>query len=258
MANNNVVRRPKLSLAPYTLNSAHLRTPWVIALWSLIYPGFGHLSCGSKIKGMFLFSGELLINWKAHINMGILYSFTGDFQQAKEVLDTQWLLIYCAVLVFSIFDSYRLAVEFNKLSVLADREAAPMVPTALSPVAFNSLEKRNPVVSAFWSMLLPGLGHIYESQIANAAFLIIIGTGIIILSHVLQAIGFTALGDFQQAKSVLNWQWFINLPSFYCYAVWDTYTETIEINKLFEIEQARYFKDNFQSYSFKIPLKQEV
>ncbi len=252
---NQIIRRPKAALISFTHNHFHLRNPWVIALWSLIFPGFGHISCGSKLKGGFLFAGELLINYKAHINMALLFSFTGKFDQAKEVLDPQWLLIYCPVLILSVWDSYRLAVEYNKLSVLADRAASPITPTVVGAISIDTLEKRNPWVSAAWSMLLPGLGHICQSQIATATYLLVASISIIILSHVLPAIGYTAIGDFQQAKVILDWQWFLNLPSLYGFAAWDSYREAVEINKLFEIEQARYFKNNFQQYVFKIPFQ---
>jgi TM2 domain-containing membrane protein YozV len=186
--------------------------------------------------------------------MAILYSFTGQFQQAKEVLDTQWLLIYCGVLVFAVWDSYRLAIEFNKLSVLGDREYAPMTPTALGAGAINLLDKRTPWLSIAWSMVLPGLGQLYNGESIKAIFVLIVGSFIIIFSHALQAIGFSALGDFQQAKTIIHWQWFLNIPSFYGFAVWDVYQCTVMLNKLFDIEQAQFFKNKYQNPNFKKPL----
>ena len=40
------------------------------------------------------FIGEALINEMANINPAIVYSFTGEFARAMEILDTQWLLLY--------------------------------------------------------------------------------------------------------------------------------------------------------------------
>lgn len=245
-----MARRPKLGISANTLSFFHLRNPWVVALWSIIFPGFGHFSCGCKVKGAFLILGELAINYKAHLNLAILYSLTGSFQQAKDVLDTQWLIIYGPVLLYAVFDSHRLAVEGNKLSILADRERACMTPTAISPIAFVTLDKRDPRLGILWSMFLPGLGHLFAHRVATSTFLLLVGVGMIVLSHTLQAIIFTALGDFQQAKTILDWQWLLNLPSFYGYAAWDAHTELVEINKLFEIEQARYFRDRFQNRPF--------
>jgi TM2 domain-containing membrane protein YozV len=225
----------------------------MIAWWSLAYPGFGHLSLGSMAKGIFVFLGELVINYKAHINLAIIYSFTGEFQKSKEVLDTQWLLIYCGILVYAVWDSYRLAVEFNKLSVLGDRENAQIAPTSLGNAAINALEKRNPWLSVIWSLLVPGLGQLYNAETFKALFLLLIGASITIASHALQAIGLSAIGEFQQATAIIDPKWFLNIPSFYVYTVWDAYCGSVELNKLFDQEQAQYFRNNFQSTNFPKP-----
>ena len=251
---NPTVRRPKIHLTSYSLNYFHLRNPWVIAWWSICYPGFGHLTLGSMAKGIFLFGGEAVINYKAHVNLAIIYSFTGKFQQAKDVLDTQWLLIYCGVLMFAVWDSYRVAIECNKCSVLGDRENAPIATTALGAAAVNVLDKRNPRLTIAWSMLIPGLGQLYNAETVKATFLLLVGALIIISSHALQAVGYTAVGDFQHAKAIIHWQWFLNIPSFFGFAVWDAYSCTVELNKIFDMEQAQYFRNNFQSASFNRPI----
>lgn len=71
---------------------------------------------------------ELFINTKAHVNAGILYSLLGDFEKAKAVLDERWLMFYVAIYIYGIWDSYRGAVDMNKLYLLADREDAPIPP----------------------------------------------------------------------------------------------------------------------------------
>lgn len=249
-----IIRRPKYFVSCYSINGFHLRNPWVIAWWSLAFPGFGHLACGNMAKGIFVFVGEIIINYMAKINMAILYSFVGDFEKAKVVLNTQWLLLYGGVLVFAIWDSYRLAVECNKLSVLGDRENASVAPLVIGSVSFNGLEKRNPWVSAVWSLLVPGSGQLYVTEAPKAIFLLLVSGFILIISHSFQALIYTVLGNFEQAKAVIDWQWFLNIPSFYVFAVWDAYVNAVEINKFFEIEQAQYFRNNFQSPDFKKPL----
>jgi hypothetical protein len=206
------------------------------------------------MKGMFLFVGELLINTHAHVNLSIIYSFTGNFVMAKQVLDTHLLLLYCGILVYAIWESYRLSIEINKFSVLADHENAPMVPMALGSAGLNAYEKRNPWVAAAWAMLMPGLGHLYCVAIVQAVFLIIIGTIIIYFSHLLPAIGYTTIGDFTQAKAVLDWQWLLNIPSFYSFSIYDAYVKTVEFNKIFDQEQAQFLRNNYQSPLFKMPL----
>lgn len=254
MKDTSIVRRPKTNISSLGVISVHLRNPWVIAWWSLCYPGFGHLACGVLSKGIFVFAGELLINYMAKINLAILYSFTGKFDLAKEVLDTKWLLVYCAILIYAIWDSYRVAVEANKLSILADREHATITPAKIGSLSINTMVMRVPWVSAAWSLLLPGLGQLYNVQAIKAFFLLLSGGGFLILSNALAAFHYTALGDFQQAKAVIDWQWFLNIPSFYIFAIWESHTDTVELNKLFKTEQAQNFKAQFQSRFFNYPV----
>ncbi len=254
---DQIIRRPKVYLTSFSLNGFHKKNPWVIAWWSLTFPGFGHLALGSMAKGIFVFIGESVLNQMAKINLAIIYSFTGEFEKAKEVLNTQWLLLYCGILVFAIWDSYRLTVEFNKLSVLADRENAPLTPTMIGAASLNAFEKRNPWVSMAWSLLGPGLGQLYNAETIKAIFLLLLSSTHIVASHSLQAIGYTAVGDFQQAKAVLDWQTFLNIPSFYVFAAWDAYADSSAINQLFDIEQAQYLRANFQDTNFKKPLPVE-
>lgn len=248
-----VSRRPKAHITSFNANSVHLRNPWALALWSLLYPGFGQISNGNIVRGTILFSGEMLINYKAHINLAILYSFNGAYQEAKQVLDIHWLVIYCSVLLFAVWDSYRLTVESNKLSVLADRENSVIITTRMGGISLNYLDKRNPWVSVAWSLLLPGLGHMYNGLTVLSAIMSIFSVGFLIGSHGLESIMYTLWGDFDQARNILDWQRFMNLPSFYGFAAWDAYLKTVEFNKLFNIEQAQFFKSTYQGYSVKLP-----
>jgi hypothetical protein len=251
---NPIVRRPKSAITTYSINIFHQRNPLATAWWSLAYPGFGHFRLVSTIKGVFLFVGELLINTHSHLNMAIILSFTGHFAEAKEVLDTHLLLLYCGILIFAVWDSYRLTVEINKLSELADHEDAPLVPTVLTPAAFNSYDKRNPWVAAAWAALMPGLGHLYNLAIVQGFFLLIFGVLIIYFSHLLPAIEYTFIGQFSHAKAVVNWQWLLNFPSFLVFGIYDAYTKTVELNKIFDLEQVQYFRNNYQSSLFKMPV----
>ena len=249
-----IVRRPKAAISGHSINAFHLRNPLVVAWWSLVYPGFGHLRLMSVGKGVFLFGGELLINTQSHLNLASIYSFTGNFTMAKQILDTNLLLLYCGILVFSVWDSYRLAIEINKLSILADHENAPMVPMVIGSAGLNAMDKRNPWVAAAWSAIVPGAGHLYCQTLVPALFLMIGGAAIIYLSHLLPAIGYTAIGQLAQARAVLDWQWLLNVPAFYCFSIYDSYAKSVEINKIFDQEQAQFLRNNYQSALFKMPL----
>ncbi|MEN6326553.1 MAG: hypothetical protein ABFD18_10180 [Syntrophomonas sp.] len=252
---NNIVRRPKSKISSYSINILHRRNPLVVAWWSLAYPGFGHFRLFSTVKGTILFAGESLINTQAHINLAIIYSFTGRFAEAKQILNTDLLILYCAILIYAIWDSYRVTIEINKLSILADHENASLIPMAMEATMLNSYEKRNPWMAAAWSALMPGLGHLYCVAIIQALFLLVFATIIIYFSHLYPAIGLVANGEFAKAQAILDPQWLLNFPSFYCFSIYDSYVRAVEYNKLFDQEQAQFFKRSYQSSLYPMPLQ---
>lgn len=58
-------------------------------------------------------SWEILINFKARLNLSILYIFTGQFGKAVKTVDPEWALVYGVIFAFAIYDSYRSNVEVN-------------------------------------------------------------------------------------------------------------------------------------------------
>lgn len=247
-------RRPKAYASSIATNFLHLRNPFVIAWWSAAFPGFGHISLGNYVIGFLLFSWEMLVNTQSSLNAAIVYSFTGRFEMAKEVINVRWLLLYPPVWTFCIWSSYRLTVDLNKNSILADRNHSPIDATNMSFFEINSLEKRVPWVSVAWTIITPGLGHLYCHRIPTAFFLLIWSIGIAYMSHILYAVQYTALGDFAQAQIVASPQWLLYLPSIYGFAVYDAYANTVEYNRLFEIEQAAYLIREYQAPDFTMPV----
>lgn len=216
-----------------------------------MFPGFGYIIVGSYIKGFLLVAWEFLINTQAHINEGIMYSFLGQFDLAREVLHIRWTLLYLAVWAFSIWGSYALTVDLNKLAILGSREDSTMVPVKIGPLDINFLDKRQPWVSVVLSTLSPGLGHLYTHRIPTSFILLALTIGTVYLSHILEAVQFSALGAFSQAAGILDPKWFLFLPSLYGFAIYDSYVNTVEYNKLFEQEQARFLRDHYQNPGFR-------
>ena len=89
-----------------------------------MFPGLGHLLLSKYLRGYLLFIWEVVINILAHINLGILYTFNGQFDAAKNVLDKKWMLLYIPTYLFGIWDSYRTAVDLNHQYILSVREDA--------------------------------------------------------------------------------------------------------------------------------------
>jgi len=250
--NDNTARRYKAHVSVVGTTQLHLRNPYIIAWWSAAFPGFGHLLMSKYIRGYLLFIWEVLVNLKAHVNLAMIYSFQGNIDMTKEVLDTRWLLMYIPVYLFGIWDSYRTTVDLNKVYILAEREEHRFNTFSLGAVEINYLDKRNPVLSVIWSLFIPGLGQLYIHRILTAFFTIVWLVVFFYFSHVQEAISLLFLGKVHEATSVLKPEWLLFIPSHYGFAVYDSYVNTVENNKLYEKEQRGYLKENYQAKEFQI------
>jgi hypothetical protein len=111
---NIKARYSKGKISVFGINSVYPRTPWIAAWWSAAFPGLGHMFIGKYLHGFVLIIWELVVNGLSNLNMGIALSFLGRFEEAKAHLNQDWALLYVAVYIFSIWDSYRCAVEIKK------------------------------------------------------------------------------------------------------------------------------------------------
>ena len=107
----------------------------------------------------------------AKINLAMLYSFTGQFDMAKEVINIRFVMMYIPVYLYCIWDSYRQTIDLNQHYLLAESEKAPLVPFKMNGFALNFLDKRNPWVALVWSLLFLGLGSLYIKRIHQVFFL---------------------------------------------------------------------------------------
>ena len=233
----------------------HLRNPWIIAWWSAAYPGLGHLLLSKYLRGFLLLILEIIVNYNAKINLAIFYSFIGEVEQAKIVINKDWLLLYCATYIFAIWDSYRTTVDLNNQYKLAAREDAKVEAFKISSLEINYLDKRSPLNSLIWSAMMPGTGQLYIHRILVATFIIVWWFSQCYLSKILPATHYSFFGQFEQAKSVLHIQWFLNIPSIYIFSIYDAYTNTIENNKLYDWEQSKFLIRQYQCEKFKMPIK---
>ncbi|MBL4953072.1 hypothetical protein JK635_12720 [Neobacillus sp. YIM B02564] len=256
--NDNTSRRYKAHVSIFGTTQLHLRNPYIIAWWSAAFPGFGHMLLSKYLRGYALFIWEVVVNVNAHVNSAMIYSFQGNIDMAKEVLDTNWLLMYIPVYLFGIWDSYRTTVDMNKVYLLADREAHRFNLFSLGALEINYLDKRNPVLSVMWSLFIPGLGQLYIHRILTAIFVIIWLVVFFYYSHVQEAIGLLFLGKIKEATSVLKPEWLLFIPSHYGFATYDSYMNTVENNKLFEEELRSYLMENYQTKGFQILKGQKV
>jgi hypothetical protein len=251
---NNQFRRERAKVSILGTTQMHLRNPWIVMLWSAIFPGLGHLLLSKYISGFILIVWEIVVNLQSHLNLAIFYCFTGKPEIAKEVLNINWLLLYFPIFHFALWDSYRTTVDMNNHFELACREDAEVTSFVSSPLGFNYLDKSPPWVNVAWSILSPGAGQLSIHRIMVAFFIIPWWTAVTYLSHFLPAIHYTALFQFDAVKSIIDKQWFLNIPSLFFFPIYDAYTNTVESNKLYEWELAKFLKRDYQSQNFTMPL----
>lgn len=252
---NKENRRYLYSMNSITINYIHQKNPWVVVWWSLAFPGFGHLLINSNVIGFSLIIWELLINNQANLNQAIYLSMIGDFEEAKNVLNKKWFLFYIGMYIFAAWDCYKRTVKINQLCTLAYRQTHhDFVPFFMSPIELNFLERRTPWAALFWTALIPGVGHLTNRSIPTGMFAILWWVVLVYFSHTLEAIHFTSVGQFEEATRILQPQWLLFIPSFYGFILYDTYVNTVENNKLFKLEQSRFFKASYQKYTSKFPV----
>ncbi|WP_117149145.1 MULTISPECIES: hypothetical protein [Paraliobacillus] len=235
-------RYAKGALSVFGANSVYPRIPWVAAWWSLTFPGFGHIYLGRYLPGFILIAWELVVNTQANLNMGIALSMLGRFEEAKAIINEEWILLYMGAYIFSIWDSYNSAVEMSKSHILSEVEDAPVVPSVVSAFDIVIVSKKNPLLAAVWSTLSPGLGQLYSGHTIAGTFIL---AWWIFITHKANTIGswfYSSIGDFNSATAMVEWQWFLFLPSLYAFAIYQAYVAVNENNTLYDIEQIRYLR----------------
>ncbi len=173
---------------------------------------------------------------------------------AGRVLDTRWLLLYAAVFAYAAWDSHRSAVDLNKLSILAERGKSPIVPLRMDAFEINYLAGKTPWITVAWSLLTPGLGHLYAHRLPAGFFILAWWVVINYYSHFSQSFLYTFLGAFAQATASANPQWLLFMPSLYGFAIYDSYANASEQNKLLARELLEYLTDNYHNTGFAMPV----
>lgn len=252
---SRVMRReslPRNVLGIFDTTILHLRKPSIIAWWSAAFPGLGHILLGHFFRGTGLIVWEICINSYSNLNAAMVYSFIGDIPSAKGILNTRLLLLYIPIYLFGIWDSYRGAVDLNKEYKLSESANSPIKKYAMNAAGVNYLDKRNPILALIWAIFIPSLGQFYQQRILASFFTLFWAVIFVFYSHFAEAIIYLIQGDIQKSTQVLNMQWLLFIPSFYFFTLYQSYTDTIELNKLFAKEQARFLEENFQPSNFQI------
>lgn len=250
---NNTPRRQIAYVGAWNTVQLDKRNPYTVLYWSIAYAGLGHILLDKHLRGFILLVGELLLNWAAHLNLAIYYTITLRFDLAAQVLQPAWFMLYLGVYSFSLFDSYREAVEVNKTYVLAAREDAPINCFAINSNSMTHLNSIPPWQTALWSAVFPGSGCFIVQRLNRAILLMLLWIVVSYLSGIYPAIIQTVRGQFELAKASLNIQWFLNIPSLWFYSIYEAYECAVSNNKLCRWELSKFLRKEYQSSEFVMP-----
>lgn len=173
---------------------------------------------------------------------------------AKQSLEIKWLLAYVAPYLFSIWDSYQRTIQLNEDYIIAQQRGYEIIYKDMSAYGLNRLEIKNPIVAVIWSLLAPGSGHIYINRLPMVFMATPWFVLVVYLSHLIPAVHYTMLGDFELARSIVDPQWLIILPSIYGFMAYDAYLHTVEYNKLYKLHQRSCLEQTYQNQDFQMPI----
>lgn len=229
--------------------------PWITLWWSAAFPGYGHCMVNCPLIGYSLIIFEFTINNLAKVNQAIYCSMLGDFSGAIQVIDQRFFYLYIGVYVFTMFDSYRRCVDMNNNYILSFRTTAYTKTTKASSFSVNTLNKVSPVVATYWEMIMPGLGSLYLNHLISFFFSLITWTITIGASRFYIGLYQTCIGNFEKAKTVIDPQWFLFIPSIYGGYVYFTYSQAVINNIQFKLSQAQFLRSEYQNRAFELPLQ---
>lgn len=245
-------RRLKSRISSFGVTYIEWRNPFMVAWWSAAFPGFGHYLLGKYTRATLLTLTEVLLNTLAHVNEALVHSFSGDFQTASEVIDPRWAFAYLLVYMIAMWDSYRSALEHNKLSQLAELENSRISAYYIGASEIQFLEKKNPLKAAVFSLGFPGMGQLYNHRIGLAFYAMVWWIIYISMSNFYAALLHLSYGHFEYSTQLLQPHWLLFTPSVLGGSIYHAYTTAIEHNRLFRIEQVQYFRERYGRSSLKL------
>ncbi len=236
---------PLAKISSSGINFIQQHNPIMIAWWSAVFPGIGHYLLNHYLRGTLLTLTEVFINTFAHINEAMVYSFCGQFDLARDVLNPNWAFGYLIIYLITIWDSYRSTISQNKLCHIAYLENYPVPREATKPTALQFLEKKKPIVAAIYSFFFPGLGQLYNHQTLLAFYAMFWWWVYIVLSGIHVSLLTLVLGNLKESSSMLHPHWLLFMPSVLGGAIYQAYVTTIEHNRLFRISQRQHLIERY-------------
>jgi hypothetical protein len=250
---DNPIRRTLSKISIFGITQLKQQNPYMVAWWSAVFPGFGHYLLNQYIRATLLTLSEVISNTLAHINEAMVYSFCGQFDLAKSVIEPRWAFGYLAIYLICIGDSYRSAIFQNKLHHLAVLESEQIPSLNISSMEIQYLEKKSPIIGAVYSFFFPGLGQMYNHRFGLAFYAMIWWWYYLTFSRMHESFLNLLHGNLHHSISLLHPHWLLFMPSVMGGSIYHAYHTTIEHNQLFRIEQRRsltlrYNKSNLRIF----------
>jgi len=237
---------------PLGTNVIYYRNPVLVAWWSAAFPGFGHILLGQYIKGGLLFIWEIFVNIHSHLNLGLIYTLQGDFERTKAVLDPLWILMYIPLFLFTIWDSYHEAVNLNRYIPLINPTKGKIKQKRINAIGRNFLTEKNPFMALFWSMFFPGTGQFYLHRLFES---VLLSFWFIVISHYSrfhQGLLYLIMGDIDRSNQSFQADWFMFLPSLFCFSAFNAFTDAVESTFLYRNTELAELELDYQNPHFKV------
>lgn len=253
----NQSRRPRMLLNSNGVTYIWRRNPYIALWWSAIFPGFGHVYLNQYATGLLLTFAEVVINTLGHVNEAIVYTFCGQFDSAKAVLQPRWMYGYLVIYFFTIWQTYRSAITMNRLSHLAELENKRIDGERIYSFDVMYLERKSPVMGALWSIGFPGLGLLYNHRIFLGIYALLWWWIKATLSHTYDSLYLLLTGHLKESIAVLDPQWLLFMPSVWGGSIYGSYMMAADQNHLFKVEQRQFFAERYKGENICLFSKKE-
>lgn len=238
-------RRPLATISVFGISQLHRKNPYIMLWWSAAFPGFGQYFHNQYLRATLLTLSEIATNTLAHVNEAIVYSFCGNIEMAKSIIQPRWVFGYLIIYLYTMWDSYRSTLVQNEMCLLAEMENERLPGILLHPLEIQYFEKKNPFTAAWYSLLFPGLGQLYNHMYALAFYAMIWWWIFLTLSHAHESIFYFLTGNIERSISVLNPHWLLFMPSVAGGAAYHAFITAAEHNRLYKLEQRQYLEENY-------------
>lgn len=245
-------RRILSVIGPGGVTYLKYKNPLAVVWWSAAFPGFGHLFISQYVRGTLLTLAEVILNTLAHINQALMYSYSGRFAMAKNILDIRWAVAYMLIYMLAMWDSYVNAKSLNKAYRMALLENARIAPGGVYTRDIQFLDRRSRLSAALMSLFFPGMGQFYNQRIGLALYALCWWGVYTTFSLVPVSLHRLLLGDLPGSLEVLRCHWLLFMPSVAGGAAYHAFETAGDHNQLLRMEQRQYLQERYRDTDIRI------